>query len=117
MKLGELKSAIRSAVGNPLVYVDYGGSVRGLVTVQKKSILETLDSIFPGGKSVETGLMLDGENRLILETMLKKRPIEIAPVDLDDLADLDASGAPESLDDLDSATAQPLDTLDEIVDL
>lgn len=88
MKLGELKSHIRTMDGNPKVFINYGEQAKGLIVVQKKSLLEMLDVMFPGGKAVETGLHIDGENRLILTTMLKATP-GCSAVAVDSLDDLD----------------------------
>ncbi|PTX49084.1 hypothetical protein IQ03_02441 [Gemmobacter caeni] len=101
MKLGELKAHIRSMDGNPKVYMNYGGPARGLVTVQKKSLLETLDVMFPTGKTTETGLMIDAGNRLILETMSEAVQPALMAEEPEDLDSLDAVGEPDDLDEPD----------------
>lgn len=101
MKLGELKAHIRSMEGNPKVFMNYGGQARGLVIVQKKSLLETLDTMFPTGKVTETGLTVDHDNRLILETMIGAVQAATVTEEPGDLDSLDAAGEPDDLDSLD----------------
>ena len=105
MELGKLKSAIRSQKGNPAVMVNLGGHMAP-VTVQKTSIMETLDKLFEG-RNTETGLYLNDAG-LIAEDGVKKQKsgavAAAAPeqsIDLDDLV-MDETPAPiEVIDDLD----------------
>lgn len=58
MKLGELRGAIRKFKGNPIINLfPVANSDLGMkVSIQKTSLLEELERVYPGGKSVETGL-------------------------------------------------------------
>lgn len=109
MKLGELKSLIRSRKGNPSVVALLPGGRGFEVAVQKASILEALDAAFPGGRSTETGLRLNDDGLLIGEGA----PLvsgEAPKGEAESLNDLD------SLDDLD-APAAAVDDHDEIDEL
>jgi len=107
MKLGELKSAIRTRKGNPSVFVSLvPGADKIAVTVQKASILEALDAAFPGGRSAETGLWLNDEGQIISEGaphVSGDGPAAEAECidDLDSLDDLDAPAAADDLDEID----------------
>lgn len=60
MKLGELRAAIRSTKGNPIAHVTfYEGGPTIPFALQKASVLTELETAFPGGKAVETGLTFD----------------------------------------------------------
>lgn len=106
MKLGELKSLIRSRKGNPSVVALLPGGHGFEVAVQKASILEALDTVFPGGRSAETGLRLNDDGLLISEGAhpVSETVSEVKAESLDD---------PDSLDDLD-APAEELDEIDEL---
>ena len=106
MKLGELKSLIRSRKGNPSVVALLPGGRGFEVAVQKASILEALDTVFPGGRSAETGLRLNDDGLLIGEG---------APLISDAVPEVEANDDLDSLDDLDAPTAA--DDLDEIDEL
>ena len=106
MKLGELKSLIRSRKGNPSVVALLPGGRGFEVAVQKASILEALDTVFPGGRSAETGLRLNDYGLLISEG---------APLISDAVPEVEANDDLDSLDDLDAPTAA--DDLDEIDEL
>ena len=109
MKLGELKSAIRTRKGNPSVVVALvTGAEKIAVTVQKASILEPIDAVFPGGLSAQTGLWLNDEAQIIIEG---------APHDSGDgpASDADRLDDMDSLDELYApAAADDLDELDEL---
>ena len=59
MKLGELKTAIRSTKGNPLISTTLPDGKTVWVGTMKQSLLEVLDANFEH-KGVETGLSLVG---------------------------------------------------------
>jgi len=65
MKLGELKSKIRTTKGSPLLRVELvkGGATVD-VALMKGPLMDALDAAFPGGKSVETGMLFEasGDN-------------------------------------------------------
>lgn len=106
MKLGELKSLIRTRKGNPSVVALLPGGRGFEVAVQKASFLEALDAAFPGGRSAETGLRLNDDGLLIGEG---------APQVSEAVSEVEADDDPDSLDDLDAPTAA--DDLDEIDEL
>lgn len=107
MKLGELKSLIRSRKGNPSVVALLPGGRGFEVAVQKASILEALDAAFPGGRSTETGLRLNDDGLLIGEG---------APPVSDAVPKVEANDDLDSLDDLDTPAAA-VDDHDEIDEL
>ncbi len=92
MKLGQLKQAVRIMDGNPQVFVTLGGGIKFMVTVQKKSLLESLDRAFAHGhKNCETGLAFDDAGRLMLDSMIAPEPEDIQiedELEIDDLGDL-----------------------------
>jgi hypothetical protein len=78
MKLGELKVAIRTMKGNPLVQTTLPGGKQVWVAAQKGSLMEALNSAFEH-KASETGLALSNAGRLC-ET---ERP-DTLQIDLED---------------------------------
>ena len=102
MKLGELKSLIRSREGNPMVLAQLGGQLVQ-VTVQKKSIMEALDTLFTG-RGTETGLILNDDGLLSSEGAPRVSTAAPETESSDDLDDLDS--LPElSLDEVRLPTA------------
>lgn len=67
MKLGTLKSNIRSTKGSPVLQIELAPGTLTTLSMMKGPLLEALDSAFPGGKAVETGLTLEtqGDNALL----------------------------------------------------
>lgn len=67
MKLGELRGAIRKTKGNPYINVfPFPGTDKGFrFYIQKTPLLEELERVYPGGKSVETGLDFNVETGLL----------------------------------------------------
>lgn len=67
MKLGSLKSAIRSTKGSPTLRVEVMPGVLATLALMKGPLQEALDAAFPGGKAVETGLTLhvEGDNAVL----------------------------------------------------
>lgn len=67
MKLGTLKSAIRSTKGSPVLQIELAPGKVTKLSLLKGPLLETLDAAFPGGKAVETGLTLEtqGDDALL----------------------------------------------------
>jgi hypothetical protein len=63
MKLGELKVAIRTMKGNPLVQTTLPGGKQVWVAAQKGSLMEALNSAFEH-KASETGLALTNAGKL-----------------------------------------------------
>lgn len=59
MKLGELKSKIRGTKGSPTLKVELISGSTFELALMKGPLMEALDKAFPGGKSVETGLVMD----------------------------------------------------------
>ena len=103
MKLGELKSQIRSQKGNPTVQVVLSGHT-AQVTVQKTSIMATLDEMFGKARNAETGLYLREDGQIVPENgvapAVVTSNVEVDTVDeLDDLNE--PSPAAEVIDDLD----------------
>lgn len=67
MKLGELKTQLRTMKGNPVVTSFLPNGLELRVTVQKSSLMEEFERLFGKQKSVETGLQfadIDGEMQL-----------------------------------------------------
>lgn len=58
MKLGNLKSSIRSTKGSPVLQIELSPGTVTTLALMKGPLLEALDGAFPGGKAVETGMML-----------------------------------------------------------
>lgn len=67
MKAGELRGLIRKTKGNPTIILSPppGATDRWRLSVQKTSLLEELDRIFPGGKAVETNLEFNAETGIL----------------------------------------------------
>lgn len=67
MKLGELKSKIRTTKGSPLLRIELTPGALGTIALMKTPLMEALDTMYPGGKSVETGLLFEvvGDNAMI----------------------------------------------------
>ncbi len=65
MKLGELRAAIRKSKAAPAIKASIGGSPVMLLLLQKGAVLDALETAFPGGKAVETGLEFDEGSGLI----------------------------------------------------
>jgi hypothetical protein len=95
VKLGELKSHIRSMRDAPQVFVNYGEGRKFLVVVTKMSLMEQLDKMFEKQRNVETGLTFDSDGRMILEAMRAAARPAPEEIELDDdlveidLADID----------------------------
>lgn len=90
MKLGELKVAIRTMKGNPLVQTTLPGGKQVWVAAQKGSLMEALNSAFEH-KASETGLMLGDGGRLC-----SAKAADTLQIDLEDY--IAASTAPLDLD-------------------
>lgn len=58
MKLGNLKSSIRSTKGSPVLQIELSPGTVTTLALMKGPLLEALDAAFPGGKAVETGMTL-----------------------------------------------------------
>lgn len=58
MKLGNLKSIIRSTKGSPVLQIELSPGTVTTLALMKGPLLEALDAAFPGGKAVETGMTL-----------------------------------------------------------
>ena len=82
MKLGELKAQIRNRKGNPSVAVELAGRT-AQVTVQKASIMATLDEMFHKARNAETGLYLHDDGRIVSE------PVNLDLEDTFEIDDLD----------------------------
>ena len=67
MKLGELKSKIRNTKGSPMLQIELTPGALGTIALMKTPLMEALDTMYPGGKSVETGLLFEvvGDNAMI----------------------------------------------------
>lgn len=107
MKLGELKSSLRTRKGNPSVMANLkDGCDLVPVVVQKASILSALDAMFTGGKSEETGLVLSDDGFLVPDSAVVKpraaSPASVSSVsdEIDDL-DLDGGIGEIELDEID----------------
>ena len=59
MKLGNLKSMIRSTKGSPVLQIELSPGSAVTVALMKGPLLVALDEAFPGGKAVETGMTLE----------------------------------------------------------
>lgn len=59
MKLGNLKSMIRSTKGSPVLQIELSPGSAVTVALMKGPLLVALDEAFPGGKATETSLMLE----------------------------------------------------------
>ena len=59
MKLGNLKSSIRSTKGSPVLQIELSPGTVTTLALMKGPLLEALDAAFPGGKAVETGMTLE----------------------------------------------------------
>lgn len=59
MKLGNLKSMIRSTKGSPVLQIELSPGSAVTVALMKGPLLVALDEAFPGGKAVETSLTLE----------------------------------------------------------
>ena len=113
MKLGSLKSAIRSTKGSPMLRVELATGAVVDIAMMKGSLQEALDRAFPGGKSFETGLTLaiDGENAVlrpegceISHYALASAPPAPEPAPLLDLMEAHVAPVLSLLDDLRHAT-------------
>lgn len=67
MKLGNLKSMIRSTKGSPVLQIELAPGTAVTVALMKGPLLVALDEAFPGGKAVETGMTLEtkGDDTLL----------------------------------------------------
>ena len=67
MRLGELKSKIRNTKGSPMLQIELTPGALGTIALMKTPLMEALDTMYPGGKSVETGLLFEvvGDNAMI----------------------------------------------------
>lgn len=67
MLLGQLKSKIRTTKGNPLLRIELAHGALGTVALLKAPLLEALDTMYPDGKTTETGLVFEmvGDNAMI----------------------------------------------------
>lgn len=108
MKLGELRGLIRKTKGNPYVNVfPFPGTDKGFrFHLQKTPLLEELDRVYPGGKSVETGLEFNVDTGCLKsegydEAVGLNTEEKTAAFSSDeDLLDLDTSPAPAPSSDL-----------------
>ena len=64
MKLSELRSAIRSSSGNPLVTIGLG-DISITVPVQKTAFDKALAAAFDGQRTAETGITFDEDTKLV----------------------------------------------------
>ena len=89
MKLSELRSAIRSNSGNPLVEIPLG-DISVVVPVQKTAFDKALAAAFDGQRSAETGITFDASTNQV-RAIGNKAP---APQAMDglDLDGLDLDG-------------------------
>ena len=117
MKLGSLKSAIRSTKGSPMLRVELATGAVVDIAMMKGPLQEALDRAFPGGKSFETGLTLatDGENAVlrpegceISHYTLASAPPAPEPAPLLDLMEAPVAPILSLLDDEPAASIQSL---------
>lgn len=59
MKLGNLKSMIRSTKGSPVLQIELSPGTAVTVALMKGPLLVALDEAFPGGKATETSMTLE----------------------------------------------------------
>lgn len=84
MKLSELRSAIRSSNGNPLVTVHLG-PISIVVPVQKTAFDKALAAAFDGQRTAETGIIFDASNNLVCGIgEVPEIKASVADLDLDD---------------------------------
>lgn len=116
MKVGELRGAIRKTKGNPYINVyPFPGTDQGFrFYLQKTPLLEELERVYPGGKTVETGLEFNVETGLLKSVAYDEHmgltPAQkaaafagstVAAADDDDLLDLDGPLAALVVADID----------------
>jgi hypothetical protein len=67
MKLGALKTHIRSMTEAPKAQMRFGGGQVLTLTLQKTPLLAELDTVFPEGKAQETGLAFTHDGFLTMD--------------------------------------------------